>query len=84
MKRTAKRPKYITDLINRANKTFRAMNVKNPYESDLFMMLDDLLLEKNMYEGFNYFVEKTNENGEKYLTHAGTSDPTKFDCIQIY
>ena len=80
MARNRKRTKQVEEMVKRANNIFKLERVKDPYNNSLFMFLSDFLLDKRMYQGYNYY--KIDENGKFYL--AGTSDPDKYDCIQLY
>lgn len=79
-----RRSKEIIKLVNDANEFFRKHEVKDHLKSDLFWFVSNKLQEKKCYEGFNFYVKNTNANGEEVLTLAGTANPNKFDCIQLY
>ena len=86
--RTKKRPKYIEELVKKTNKRLEVMNVKDEGNT-LFRFVCDLLLEKKMYQGYNFFKKKTIRiDGE---AHNVLGYPThdefladKWDCLQIY
>ena len=78
--RTQKRPKYVNEIIDSVNRELRFRKVKDFNESELCCWIDNYLLDKKMYRGYNFYREM--ENGK--LTLAGTADPEKYDCIQIY
>ena len=80
MARDRKRTKQVEELVNRANNILKFERVKDPYNDSLFMFLSDFLLDKRMYQGYNFY--KIDENGKFHL--AGSSDPDKYDCIQFY
>ena len=86
--RTKKRPKYIEELVEKTNKRFEVMNVKDEGDT-LFRFVCDLLLEKKMYQGYNFFKKKTIRiDGEAhnvlgYPTHEKFL-ADKWDCLQIY
>lgn len=80
MARDRKRTKQVEELVKRANDIFKFERVKDPYNNSLFMFLSDFLLDKRMYQGYNFY--KIDENGKFRL--AGTSNPDKYDCIQFY
>lgn len=74
-----KRPNYVTDLVERTNEHLRHFKVKEQ-DNDLFVFITSYLLDRDMYEGFNFF--KYDENHKAVL--AGTYDKDKFDFLQIY
>ena len=86
--RTKKRPKYIEELVKKTNKRLEVMNVKDEGNT-LFRFVCDLLLEKKMYQGYNFFKKKTIRiDGEAhnvlgYPTHEEFL-ADKWDCLQIY
>ena len=86
--RTKKRPKYIEELVKKTNKRLEVMNVKDEGDT-LFRFVCDLLLEKKMYQGYNFFKKKTIRiDGEAhnvlgYPTHEDFK-ADKWDCLQIY
>ena len=53
-----KRPKYIQELVKETNKRLEIMNIKDEGDT-LFRFVCDLLLKKNMYDGYNFFQKKT-------------------------
>lgn len=75
-----KRPKYVNEIIDSVNRELRFRKVKDFNESELCRWIDSYLLDKKMYRGYNFYREM--EDGR--LTLAGTADPEKYDCIQIY
>ena len=86
--RTKRRPKYIEDLVNDTNKRLKRLNIKDTGDT-LFRFVCDLLLKKNMYEGYNFFQKKTilidgeAHNVLGYPTHEEFK-ADKWDCLQIY
>lgn len=86
--RTKKRPKYIEELVKKTNKRLEVMNVKDEGDT-LFRFVCDLLLEKKMYQGYNFFKKKTIRiDGEAhnvlgYPTHEEFK-ADEWDCLQIY
>lgn len=86
--RTKKRPKYIEELVKKINKRLEVMNVKDEGDT-LFRFVCDLLLEKKMYQGYNFFKKKTIRiDGEAhnvlgYPTHEEFK-ADEWDCLQIY
>ena len=80
MARNRKRTKQVEELVERANNIFKFERVKDPYNNSLFMFLSDFLLDKRMYQGYNFY--KIDDNGKLYL--AGSAKPEEYDCIQLY
>ena len=86
--RAKKRPKYIEELVKKTNKRLEVMNVKDEGNT-LFRFVCDLLLEKKMYQGYNFFKKKTIRiDGEAhnvlgYPTHEEFL-ADEWDCLQIY
>ena len=76
-----KRTKQAEKMIESINYYLKANNVKDPYD-DVVMAFQYALQKANIYNGFNYYKHKE-INGEKVLVLAGTSDPTKYDCLQF-
>lgn len=86
--RTKKRPQYIQELVKETNKRLEIMNIKDEGDT-LFRFVCDLLLKKNMYEGYNFYKKKTMViNGEHhtYLAHPTHEEfkAGEWDCLQIY
>ena len=86
--RTKKRPKYIEELVKKTNKRLEVMNVKDEGDT-LFRFVCDLLLEKKMYQGYNFFKKKTIRiDGEAHnVLGCPTQEEFKageWDCLQIY
>ena len=85
--RTKRRPQYIQELVMETNKRLELMNIKDEGDT-LFRFVCDLLLKKNMYEGFSFNKKKTMViNGEhhSYLVRP-THEELKageWDCLQI-
>lgn len=88
MSRTKKRPQYIQDLVKETNKRLEIMNIKNEGDT-LFRFVCDLLLKKNMYEGFNFFKKgqiKVGDEWKSVLQYPTKEEfkADKWDCLQIY
>ena len=86
MSRNKKRPQYVIDMINDVNAYLRFRNVKD--ESDtLFCWIRNYLLDKDMYQGFNYYkygdkiINPT--TGERILILAGSYNKDEFDFLQV-
>ena len=79
-----KRPKYIQDIVNDINAQLRANYIKDE-NNDLFIWLCDYLLQRNMYEGYNFhkYGDKI-VNGKPIVCLAGTADKNKFDFLQVW
>lgn len=83
-----KRPQYIQELVKETNKRLEIMNIKDEGDT-LFRFVCDLLLKKNMYDGYNFFKKKTIVIDGEPRNFLG--NPTreelkagKWDCLQIY
>ena len=83
-----KRPQYIQELVKETNKRLEIMNIKDEGDT-LFRFVCDLLLKKNMYEGYNFFKKKTIVIDGEPRNFLGS--PTreelkegKWDCLQIH
>ena len=76
-----KRTEQAEKMIDAVNEYLKINNIKsqNDYVFGVFLYA---LLKANIYNGFNYYKHKE-INGEKVLVLAGTSDPTKYDCLQF-
>ena len=86
--RTKKRPQYIQELVKETNKRLEVMNIKDEGDT-LFRFVCDLLLKKNMYEGYNFYKKKTTIINGEHRTYLGypTQEELKageWDCLQIY
>ena len=83
-----KRPQYIQELVKETNKRLEIMNIKDEGDT-LFRFVCDLLLKKNMYEGYNFFKKKTividgePRNFFGYPTREELK-AGKWDCLQIH
>lgn len=82
MARNKERPKYVTELVVKVNRTLRCGKVKDE-SNDLFMFMVQYLLDKKMYKGFNFYKDKTFECGTLPIL-AGTADKDKYDYLQLY
>lgn len=83
-----KRPQYIQELVKETNKRLEIMNIKDEGDT-LFRFVCDLLLKKNMYDGYNFFKKKTIVIDGEPRNFLG--NPTreelkagKWDCLQIH
>lgn len=82
-----KRPNYINEIVEDANKRLERLSIKDEKDT-LFGFVCDLLLSKGMYKGFNYFkravinVEGTDIH---YLTFPTREEFARgeWDCLQI-
>lgn len=86
MSRNKKRPQYVIDMINDVNAYLRFRNVKD--ESDtLFCWIRNYLLDKDMYQGFNYYKYGDKiinlATGERILILAGSYNKGEFDFLQV-
>lgn len=77
---TKNRPKYVTELVRKVNKTLRTLG-KQGENSDLHIFITSYLLDKKMYHGWNFYKDKY-VNGKTISVLAGSA--TDFDYIQMY
>ena len=77
---TRKRPKYVTELVRKVNKTLQTLG-KQGENSDLHVFITSYLLDKKMYHGWNFYKDKY-VNGKTISVLAGSA--TDFDYIQMY
>lgn len=85
--RRKKRPQYIQELVKETNKRLETMNIKDEGDT-LFGFMCDLLLQKDMYEGFNYFKKKNVilDGVETTILVFPSKEEFKngkWDCLQI-
>jgi len=79
-----KRPKYVTELVENANKRFRDFKIKDE-GNDLFVFVCDYLLKKKMYNGYNFFKTVYNPYLKKDVSVlAGSAKKDEFDYLQIF
>ena len=77
-----KRSKQLQNMINQVNDYLRSNRVKEE-GNDVFLIITHNLLQQGLYQGFNYF--KDAKIGDMVIpVLAGTSDPDKFEYLQIY
>jgi len=79
MKR-AKQLEYLIDDVNIYLKNNGIKNEANP----VFLIVQHNLIQQGLYKGFNYFKRKEFDDGTVLSVLAGTSDPDKFDYLQLY
>lgn len=77
---TKKRPNYVTELVNKVNENLKALG-KQGENSHLHVFITSYLMQKNMYEGWNFYKDKC-VNGKIIPILAGSA--TDFDYIQMY
>lgn len=82
MAQRKERPQYVKELVKNVNHTLRCRKIKNE-DDTLFLWLMDYLLQKKMYRGYNFYVDKTFECGTLPIL-AGTADKDKYDYLQLY
>ena len=79
------RPKYVQSMVDEANQRFRQQKMKDKDRSDLFWFILDFLSKRNMYRGYNFYIDRFDEKkGINVPALAGTADPSKYDYIQIW
>ena len=77
---TKNRPKYVTELVRKVNKTLQTLG-KQGENSDLHIFITSYLLDKKMYHGWNFYKDRY-VNGKTISVLAGSA--TDFDYIQMY
>lgn len=77
---TKNRPKYVTELVRKVNKTLQTLG-KQGENSDLHVFITSYLLDKKMYHGWNFYKDRY-VNGKTISVLAGSA--TDFDYIQMY
>ena len=78
------RPNYVTELVNKTNDYLRFRKVTDTSDT-LFVFMNDYLLKKNMYYGYNFFKDVYNTYLQKNVsTEAGSYKEGEFDYLQIY
>ena len=78
--RRAKQMDVLVQDVNRYLKNNRIKDEANP----AFHIVSHSLLFQGLYRGFNYYKDKTLEDGTTISVLAGTSDPDKYDYLQLY
>ena len=81
---TKNRTKRIQNLVDEANAYFRMTNMKDEHKSDLFWFICDMLLQKKMYRGYNFYKRDYKNDGTEYWFLAGSADPAEYDFVQIW
>ena len=80
-----KRPMYIENLVERANFEMRHRKLKYDESNGLFWMMNNLLLSKDMYQGFNFYYDLEIEiNGERKVISSLSGDSINYEYIQLY
>lgn len=80
-----KRPRYIENLIEKANYEMRFRKLKYDGSNGLFWMMNSLLLSKDMYQGFNFYHDMEIEiDGERKVISALSGDSENYEYIQLY
>lgn len=83
MAKNKKRPQYVQEIVDDINEIFYHKKEKNAH-CDLAIWLDHYLLNKGMYRGYNFYIDKTHTDGTTYKVLAGSSDPNEYEYIQFY
>ena len=83
MAKNKKRPQYVQEIVDEINEIFYRKKEKNVL-CDLAIWLDHYLLNKGMYRGYNFYIDKTHTDGTTYKVLAGSSDPNVYEYIQFY
>ena len=82
-----RRSKQLQKLVDDVNDYLRKNHIKS--QSDpCFLVVSDSLLKQHLYQGYNFYVDFEVTYWDGYKTKiprlAGTSDPEKFDYLQLY
>ena len=83
MAQNKKRPQYVQEIVDEINEIFYRKKEKNSL-CDLAIWLDHYLLKKDMYRGYNFYIDKTHTDGTTDKVLAGSSDPNEYEYIQFY
>lgn len=82
-----KRSKQLQTVVDKTNEYLRKNKIKDQGNS-AFMVVQWALLETHTYQGFNMYKDvkvKSWDGIERTMSIlAGTSDPEKFDYLQLY
>lgn len=81
-----KRPQILENQLAAVNEWLSRNEVKSQ-DNELFSFWCDWLIQNKYYRGFNFYVNKvisTTEGPKSGLVLAGSSDPAKYDCLQIW
>ena len=78
-----KRTKQLQTVVDRTNEYLKNNHIKDEGDS-AFMVVQWALLDTHTYRGFNMYKDKTLADGTVISVLAGTSDPEKFDYLQLY
>ena len=70
-----KMTREIRSVVEKANKFMQTGSLDE--NEKLFDFISSLLLEKNMYKGFNFYCWAELENGDRWLQHAGSDKSHK-------
>lgn len=85
MARTKDRPQYVEDLLNKVNEYLRNNKVKDEYNDNLFTFMCNYLLQRNMYRGYNFYVDKYNTYTKTIVPMlAGSAKKEEYDYLQIW
>ena len=80
-----KRPQYVQDLVTKVNEYLRTNMVKDEYHDNLFSFMCDYLIQKKMYEGYNFYVDKYDPNlGKNIPMLAGSCKKDEYEYLQIW
>ena len=77
-----KRTKQLQTMVDITNKYLKNNGIKDE-GNDAFILIQHILLQTKTYHGYNMYKDKLIGN-EIVSVLAGTSDPEKFDYLQLY
>ena len=81
-----KRPQYVVELVNKTNEYLRCRKVTDRCDT-LFTFMCDYLLKRNMYEGYNFYVDVYNTYHKKNVPMIADKkdvDNNTYEYLQIY
>ncbi len=81
-----KRPQYVVELVNKTNEYLRCRKVTDRGDT-LFVFMCDYLLKRNMYEGYNFYVDVYNTYLKKNVPMIADKkdvDNNTYEYLQIY
>jgi hypothetical protein len=81
-----KRPQYVVELVNKTNEYLRGFKVTDRGDT-LFAFMCDYLLKRNMYEGYNFYVDVYNTYLNKNVPMIADKkdvDNNTYEYLQIF
>ncbi len=78
-----KRTKQLEVVLKEVNSYLKNNKIKDQGDS-VFCVMCHALIQAGVYRGFNMYKDEKFADGTVVSVLAGTSDPEKFDYIQLY